>query len=71
MDDEPAWLSDFRLFIQELKSKFGTYDPIGEAKAELEALCMQENHQAAKYFIKFTQLAAYPVGKSCTLLEGI
>ena len=57
-DDEPAWLSDFGLFAQELKSYFGTYDPIGEAEAELEALHMQENHQATKYFIRFTQLAA-------------
>ena len=57
-DDEPAWLSDFRLFIQELESNFGTYDPVGEAEAELEALHMQENHQATKYFIRFTQLTA-------------
>ena len=58
-DDEPAWLFDFGLFIQELKANFGTYDPIGEAEAELEALCMQVNHQATKYFIRFTQLAAH------------
>ena len=25
-DNEPAWLSDFRLFIKELKSNFGTYN---------------------------------------------
>ena len=30
-DDEPAWLSDFRLFIQELELNFGTYNPMGEA----------------------------------------
>ena len=57
-DDKPAWLSDFGLFVQELKLNFGTYDPIGEAEAELEALRMQETHQATKYFIRFTQLAA-------------
>ena len=42
----------------ELEANFGTYDPFGKAEAELEGLCMQENHQATKYFIKFTQLAA-------------
>jgi len=57
-DIEPAWLSDFRFFVQELKLNFGTYDPVGEAESELEALHMQENHQATKYFIKFTQLTA-------------
>ena len=32
-------------------------DPVGEVEAKLEGLRMQENHQATKYFIKFTQLA--------------
>ena len=53
---EPAWLSDFALFIQELEDNFGSYDPVSEAEAELEGLGMQENHQAMKYFIKFMQL---------------
>src|SRR6266481_4861044 len=55
---EPAWLSDFTLFLEELEASFGSYDPVSEAEAELEGLCMQENHQAMKYFIKFMQLAA-------------
>src|SRR6266481_2276694 len=55
---EPAWLSDFALFLEELEASFGSYDPVGEAEAELEGLRMQENHQATKYFIKFMQLAA-------------
>ena len=54
----PTWASDFDLFIEELEANFRTYDPVGEAEAELEGLHMQENHQAMKYFIKFTQLAA-------------
>jgi len=57
-DIEPAWLSNFALFVQELESNFGTYNPVGEAESELEALHMQESHQATKYFIKFTQLTA-------------
>src|SRR6266481_5258136 len=55
---EPAWLSDFTLFLEELEASFSSYDPIGKAEAELEGLRMQENHQATKYFIKFMQLAA-------------
>ena len=53
----PTWASDFDLFIAELEANFGTYNPVGEAEAKLEGLCMQENHQATKYFIKFMQLA--------------
>ena len=70
-DNEPAWLSDFRLFIQELKLNFGTYNPIGEAKAELEALCMQENHQATNYFIKFTQLTTHVQWGEAALLRQV
>src|SRR6266481_4757442 len=55
---KPMWLSDFALFLGELEASFSSYDPVGEAEAELEGLCMQENHQATKYFIKFMQLAA-------------
>ena len=54
----PTWASNFNLFIAELEANFRTYDPVGEEEAELKGLHMQENHQATKYFIKFTQLAA-------------
>jgi len=42
----------------ELKNNFGSFDPKGEAEAELKALHMHENHQAMKYFIRFQQLAS-------------
>src|SRR5882724_3588299 len=54
---EPQWLLDFDLFIEELEANFRTYDPVGEAEAKLEGLCMHKSHQAMKYFIKFQQLA--------------
>src|SRR6266481_188049 len=56
---EPAWLSDFTLFLEELEASFRSYDPVSEAEAELEGLRMQENHQAMKYFIKFMQLTTW------------
>src|SRR5882724_9433353 len=56
--NEPDWLSDLPLFIEELKTNFGTYNPVSKAEAELEGLRMHESHQATKYFIKFQQLAA-------------
>src|SRR5882724_4156957 len=56
--NKPIWLSDLTLFIEELETNFGTYDPIGKAEAELEALQMHNSHQATKYFIKLQQLAS-------------
>src|SRR5882724_11559980 len=44
---------------KELETNFGTYDPVGEAEAELEGLHMHESHQATNYFIKFQQLATH------------
>ena len=63
----PAWASDFDLFVVELEANFGTYDPVGKAEAELKGLCMQENHQATKYFIKFM----HTVGSSSTPPTGV
>jgi len=42
----------------ELENNLGSFDPKGKAEVELKALCMHENHQAMKYFIKFQQLAS-------------
>src|SRR6266481_4409622 len=66
---EPAWLSDFALFLEELEASFGSYDPVSEAEAELEGLRMQENHQATKYFIKFMQLATCVQWGKAALLQ--
>src|SRR5882724_6570832 len=56
---KPPWLSDFNLFLEELKANFGTYNPVSEAEVKLEGLCMHESHQAMKYFIKIQQLATH------------
>src|SRR5882724_9661012 len=56
---EPIWLSDLNLFIEELETNFGTYNPVGKAEAELKGLRIHEIHQAIKYFIKFQELAAH------------
>src|SRR6266481_462223 len=66
---EPAWLSDFTLFLEELEASFSSYDPIGKAEAKLEGLHMQENHQVTKYFIKFMQLATHVQWGEAALLH--
>jgi len=68
---KPTWLSDFNHFIKELKINFRSFDPKGEAEAELEQLCMHKNHQAMKYSIKFQQLSTQEVGQYSTLLASI
>ena len=40
---KPAWCSNFNLFSDKLEANFGTFDPVGEAEAELEGLCMQDS----------------------------
>jgi len=40
---QTPWLSDFDLFLEELEANFGTYDPVGEAEAELEGLRMHKS----------------------------
>ena len=58
-------------FSEELEANFGTFNPVGEAEAELEGLRMQENHQAMKYFIKFMQLSSHVYwGKAALLWQA-
>jgi len=44
--NEPIWLLDLNLFIEELKTNFRTYNPVSKAEAKLEALQMHDSHQA-------------------------
>jgi Domain of unknown function (DUF4939) len=52
--DLPApWLSDYAIFVSELKSKFRPHTPEGEAEAELESLRMCDNQRITKYLVEF------------------
>src|SRR6266481_2245197 len=57
-DKEPLWLSDWPLFRNELSTNFGSFDPVGEAEAEIEGLSMPENSWVTLYFVEFNRLAA-------------
>src|SRR6266481_4527653 len=57
-DGEPPWLSDWPLFRNELSTNFGSFDPVGEAEAEIEGLSMPKNSWATLYFVEFNHLAA-------------
>ena len=56
-DDESAWFEDYKLFIKELLINFGPYDALTDAKVELDALIMKDNHKATRFFIDFFQLS--------------
>ena len=41
-DDEPAWLKDYKLFVEELLINFSPYDALVDAEVELDALIMKD-----------------------------
>ena len=54
----PAWVHHWNLFRTELESNFGPFDPVGEAKAEIETLVMAKGSCSAMYFMGFNHLAS-------------
>ena len=40
-DDEPAWLKDYKLFVEELLINFSPYNALADAEAELDTLIMK------------------------------
>ena len=54
----PAWASNWDLFCMELEANFGPFDPVREAKAEIETLVMAEGSCSAIYFVEFNHLAS-------------
>ena len=56
-DDEPAWLKDYELFIEELLINFSPYDALVDAEAELYALIMKDSHKVMRFFVNFFQLS--------------
>jgi hypothetical protein len=53
-----AWLDDFDEFSRELRTNFGTADPIGEAAELLDALRMKYNDKITTYNVEFLRLSA-------------
>ena len=54
---EPAWLKDYKLFVEELLINFSPYDTLADDEAELDALIMKDNHKATRFFIDFFRLS--------------
>src|ERR1700731_25254 len=56
---EEDWLEDWDLFLQELKTNFGPFDPTGDAEVEIDHLRMKNSHHVTKYNVKFNCLSAW------------
>ena len=56
-DDEPVWLKDYELFIEELLINFSPCEALVDAEVELDTLIMKDNHKATKFFVDFFQLS--------------
>ena len=70
-DDEPAWLKDYELFIEELLINFGPYNALADAEAELDALIMKDNHKVTRFFIDFFQLSTLCNYNNRALLQKV
>ena len=70
-DDEPAWLEDYKLFVEELLINFSPYDALVDAEAELDMLIMKDNHKATRFFVDFFQLSALCDYNNRALLQKV
>ena len=54
----PAWYRSTQLFLDELTAVFGSLDPVADAIASLEALCMHHGNKVHQYNLDFNCHAA-------------
>jgi len=52
------WLSNWNLFVDELRRHFGLLDPIGEAANMLDNLCMKPGDKISTYNVDFMRYAS-------------
>lgn len=53
------WMDSWPAFLSELRTNFGTIDPIGDAEEELDHLRMKDTHNILRYNVEFNRLAAH------------
>jgi hypothetical protein len=59
LDEDPAWLEDWDLFVEELQTNFGPYDQTGDAESELVSLKMTSSQHITEYIVHFNSLAPH------------
>jgi hypothetical protein len=55
---ELDWMFNWRAFVQELNTNFGTIDPVGDAEDDLENLKMKDTQRIIRYNVEFNKYAA-------------
>lgn len=56
--EDPEWIDDWDIFVEELQSNFGVFDPEGDAESKLQTLTMRDDKPCAKYLAEFNRLAS-------------
>ena len=56
---EEDWLEDWDLFLWELKTNFGLFNPTRDTEVEIDHLCMKDLHCVTKYNVKFNHLSVW------------
>ena len=57
-DQRPLWMDNWREFLAELSGQFSPHDPVGDAKHQLDNLCMKETHRIIRYLVEFNCLGS-------------
>jgi hypothetical protein len=60
MDEDapvPEWDGNYPVFVQELQTAFGPFDPVGDAEDDIRQLRMKHSERITKYVIAFNRLA--------------
>src|SRR3984893_14757573 len=64
---EEDWLEDWDLFLWELKTNFGLFNPTRDTKVEIDHLCIKDSHCVTKYNVKFNHLSVWLYWDEATL----
>jgi hypothetical protein len=54
----PKWEDNYDIFMIELQTNFGPFDPVGNAETHLESLKMGENQCFIKFVLTFNHLSS-------------
>jgi Retrotransposon gag protein len=58
-DEPPEWFNNWKAFLDELCTKVGPYNEIGDAKHELTNLRMRDNQRISDHLVHFSGLALH------------
>ena len=54
----PLWMNNYRQFVLELQTNFGSHSPVGDAEHQLDHLTMMDGQQITKYIVEFNCIAS-------------